>query len=75
MKDRLYIRRILSKGKVTRTDLLKIRKILAASGTLDYAKKEIYLFSKKAETLLEPSVMHSKYKDLLRDYFKELLGI
>jgi geranylgeranyl diphosphate synthase type I len=75
MKDRLYIRRILSKGKVTRTDLLKIRKILAASGALDYAKKEISLFSKKAEAFLEPSVMRSKYKNLLRDYTKELLDL
>jgi geranylgeranyl diphosphate synthase type I len=69
------IKRILSKPKVNKTDLRKMRRLIVASGALDYAKKEISLFIKKAQSLNASIKMRTKYKDMLSDFSQEILKL
>ncbi len=72
-KDRAEIKRIFSKKKASTADLLKIRKIITASGALDYAKEEILTLIKKADALIKTLRMREKYKTVLNTYLKEIL--
>ncbi|UCG35751.1 MAG: polyprenyl synthetase family protein [Candidatus Omnitrophota bacterium] len=69
------IRNIMDKEEVDRNDLDKIRKIVIDCGALDYAKKEIAGFIKKAQNLLRPSSINKPYKDFLKSYSEEILGV
>ncbi len=73
--DRNYIRYILSKKKVGRSDLSKVRRILIESGALSYAQKEISILTGRGLRLLESSRMRPKYKTFLLDYSRNLLKI
>lgn len=72
-KERLAIKRALSKTKVGKTDLLNMRKIVSASGALEFAREEINSLIKKAQVLLSSSKMHTKYKNLLHTYSRNIL--
>jgi geranylgeranyl diphosphate synthase type I len=72
-KNKLLIRNILSARKADRNDLLKIRKIIRNSGSLDYAKKEITSLINKSRDILKTSSMHKEYKNILHKYSQELL--
>ena len=72
-KDKLSIKRILSKEKVNKPDLLKVRNIILSSGSLDYAKGELSNLIKKAQAILASSEMNAKYKSLLYEYSQEIL--
>jgi geranylgeranyl diphosphate synthase type I len=74
-RDKLVIKRILSKNKVTRADLHKMRGLLTASGALDYAKKEILRLINQAQALNLSSRMSGHYKNLLDIYSRELLAL
>ncbi len=74
-KDKSVIKIILSKEKVTRDDLLKMREIIISSGALKFAKNEISLLIKKAQRLISQSKMNLKYKTILNEYFKQLLSL
>ncbi|MEE8359337.1 MAG: polyprenyl synthetase family protein [Candidatus Omnitrophota bacterium] len=73
--DKNYIRYILSKKKVGRADLYKMRRILTESGALSYAQKEISILADRGLRLLDASRMRPKYKAFLLDYSRNLLKI
>jgi geranylgeranyl diphosphate synthase type I len=73
--NRKTIKRILSKGKVKNSDLLKIRKVISTSGALDYAGEEISGFIKKAQRLNASCSMRKKIKDFLYTYSKIILRL
>ena len=74
-ENKLGIKRILAKHKVNKEDLLKMRKIISASGALDYTEKEISRLSRKAQDTIKSSRMRPKYKSFLRGYCEELLRL
>jgi len=73
--DKKEIRRIFSKSRIKRPDLLRMREILVSSGALDYAKGQAAALLKKADRGLDRSAMSPKYKAFLRDFSRELLSI
>lgn len=72
-KDKSTIKKILSKNKVNKTDLLKIRKIIESCGSLKYARNEIDALIRKAENLIQTSKMSSGFRNCLNAYSKKLL--
>jgi geranylgeranyl diphosphate synthase type I len=73
--NKQLIKRIFSKRNVNKKDLLKLQKIIVASGTLDYVRGEISQLIKKAQTLIETTAMKRRHKEFLNTYIKELLNI
>jgi len=73
-KNRTAIKRILSKNKVEKCDLSKVREIISSSGSLNYAKNAINTLIKKAESLNKTLRMSKEYKNSLNSYSRELLG-
>lgn len=71
-KNKSSIKSILNKRKVTKKDLLKMRKIAKESGALDYTQEEIYNLTRKAKTILSTIKMRTKYKNLLSWYAEGL---
>ena len=74
-EDKVIIRKVLSKKKITRADLSTMRKIIRKSGALDYAKKEISSFLKKAQNIIKLSKIRPRYKDFLNTYSQNLLSL
>lgn len=73
--ERRAIRKVLSGSNVSRRDLLKVRAIVASSGALEFAGKEIARFLGKAKKLGSSLAMRPRYKKLLDSYCNELLQI
>lgn len=74
LKDKSTIKGILSKQKITESDLSTMCKIILRSGAYEFAEKEIALLLKKALALIASSKMHPKYKGFLYHYSKEILS-
>lgn len=74
-KNKLLIKNIFSKQKVSKSDLSKMRKIITNSGSLIYAKREMMQNLKEAELLIDPLALHPKYKNFLSQYSKKLLHL
>lgn len=72
--DRLAIRRIFSKEKVERKDLLTMRALIRRSRALDFAKREILAFSARANRLLASLRMRPVQKRSLSSYVAGVLG-
>lgn len=72
---KLAIKKIFSKKTVDKADLLKMRKIIYASGTLEYAQKEIDALINGSDILIKTLQMHPRYQKLLNAYSKELLEL
>lgn len=73
--NRLAISHILSKKNVTKSDLLRIRKIVRTSGALDYAGKEVNRCLQQAQALIRNSKMRPSYKSELTRYTQEVLKL
>ncbi|MDP8289885.1 MAG: polyprenyl synthetase family protein [Candidatus Susulua stagnicola] len=71
-KNKSLIKSILNKKQVTKTDLLKIRRITKESGALNYVQKEINNLTKKAKIVIKTIKMKKKYRNLLSLYAQEL---
>jgi geranylgeranyl diphosphate synthase type I len=69
------IKSILEKNDAGRRDLLEMRRLISEAGALEYARKEISRFQKKAHTLLRNSGMRASYKKSLLDHSEKILGI
>lgn len=69
------IKKMLKKKKIGRPDLLKMRKIIKASGALAYAEKEITLLTRQAQKQLLSSAMREKYKTLLLRWPEKLFNV
>ena len=74
-KDKSLIKAILSKKKVTRTDLARMRQLMEKSGALDYAKKEVESLIKKAKATILSSKIKPVYKETLSDYCRKILKL
>ena len=72
-KNKRLIKEILRKKTVNRLDLLKMRKIVKDSGSLDYARKETFRLIKKAKTIATSSSMNAQYKKYLFSFAQKLL--
>ena len=74
LKDKSIIKGILSKQKITESDLSRMRKLVLKSGAYEFAEKEISSLLKKAYVLITSSRMHPKYKNFLYNYSQEILS-
>jgi geranylgeranyl diphosphate synthase type I len=72
-KDKLAMKRILSKSNANNADLLRIRKIIMSCGSLDYARNEINSLIKEAQALAKTFQMPRDYKQSLNAYSRKLL--
>jgi len=72
-KVRSRINEILHKRKVTRRDLLAMRKILVDSGALEYARQQIQKLINQAENCIAFCGINRRYRMLLSSYAKKLL--
>ena len=72
-KTRNTIKKILSKKNAGMPDLLKMRRVVKASGSLDYAKDQIQELLGKARPLIESSAMDPEYKKFLIEYSQKIL--
>ncbi|OGX46198.1 MAG: hypothetical protein A3G38_01735 [Omnitrophica WOR_2 bacterium RIFCSPLOWO2_12_FULL_51_8] len=73
-KYRAAIRAILSKKRIGQADLLKMRRVIAATGALDFARQEISRLVSASRMILAASGMRPAYKDLLERYTEDLLA-
>ncbi len=73
-ENKVTIKRILSKDKIAKRDLLKMRRIIKTSGALNNAKEEIFNLIKQAQITIKSSRMRAEYKSFLNNYSKELLS-
>lgn len=69
------IKRIFLKKKVSRQDLLEMRRIITLSGALDLAKKDIEALLLKAQKVILSSRIKRQFRDLLRGYSQNLLKV
>lgn len=74
-KDKLIIKTILNKSKISKFDLTAIRRTIVKSQGLDFAQKEILRLSQEANILLRSCAIHPRYKRILSIYTKELLNL
>lgn len=74
-ENKLIIKRILSKDRVNKGDLLKMRKLIVDSGALNYVEKEISYLSTKAHRIIKSSRMCTKYKNLLTNFSQRLVSL
>ncbi|MCK4912896.1 MAG: hypothetical protein KAS05_04140, partial [Candidatus Omnitrophica bacterium] len=70
--NKSLIKNILNKQKVTKADLLKVRKIAKKSGAIDYVQGEINDLTQKAKVIIQTIKMKTKYKNLLSWYTEGL---
>ena len=71
-KNKFLIKNILNKERVTKADLLKVRKIAKTSGALDYTQREITSLTQKAGTIIQTIKMKTQYRNLLSWYAQGL---
>ena len=74
-RDKSAIKRIFSASKVSKKDLLIMRRIVSDSGALEYARKEINALIEKAESLHARSKMRPPFKLALMNYSKAMLKL
>ena len=74
-KEKLVIRKLLTKKRITKSDLAKMRRIIEQSGGLDSALREITRFREKAQDLIRSSRINKKYQKFLLRYPEEILSV
>jgi len=73
-KNKLIMKRILEKPDPSRSDLLKVHKLIIESGAIDCARKEMASFAIKAKAVHAGSGMRGIYKDVISDYSDSLIS-
>jgi geranylgeranyl diphosphate synthase type I len=74
-KNKLIIKRILSKKNASKGDLSVMRKIIKESGSLDYARGEVAELLEKSRRVISSSTMKPQYKSHLISYTQEILAL
>lgn len=69
-----FIKKTFLKSKVNKNDLIKIRRIIKDSRSLEYTRGEIVRLVKKSQELIARSSINRKYKDFLSQYLEKLLS-
>jgi len=72
-KDKLMIQRIIGGNSVKNSELIIMRKLIAASGALTYAQKQIKYLSAKALNRIDGLRMDKRYKQALVDFSQRIL--
>lgn len=72
-KTRSSIKKIMTKKKVNKADLIKIRQIVVESGSLQYANNEVSTLLQKAKNILKGCSIKNKYKQALYLWADKLL--
>jgi len=72
-KHKKIIKSILAGKNVDRKDLMRMRKIVAATGALDYCRKEIYRSMNQAQKLITASHIGLPYKNAMHALAGEFL--
>ena len=73
-RDKKIIRDVLASDDPPKRDLMRIRAIVSSSGALEYAKKEIVYFLRKAERASAALTMDPRHRKLLDSYCDDLLN-
>ncbi|MFC1752210.1 polyprenyl synthetase family protein [Thermoproteota archaeon] len=73
LKVKSKMKKILSKQKVSKTDLKEIQEIIEKTGSLRHARQEIVKFLKKSQEIIVSCSMRPKYKNMLLSYLQPLL--
>lgn len=73
--DKKTIQKILSREQISHADLIKMKKIITATGALDFAREEIASLIHKARHLIDSLSMKKKYRELLNQFAAQLLQV
>ncbi|MCK5306293.1 MAG: polyprenyl synthetase family protein [Candidatus Omnitrophica bacterium] len=73
-KDKAFIKKTLLKKNISRNNLLKMKKLITDTGSLDYALRQIKSLLAKSEKIIRQSKMKLKYKNMLINYCGQLLN-
>lgn len=71
--DKSYIKAVFSKEKINESHLLQMRKLVKKTGSLNFARKTITAFLKKAQNIIVSSQIQPKYKKFLYGYCDTIL--
>ena len=72
---KLAVKNLLSKKRVGKMDLLKIRRLVNESGALEFARREIGDYIDKAQIVIRDSGMKPRYKKMLLKYCLGILNL
>jgi geranylgeranyl pyrophosphate synthase len=73
--DKKTIQKILSREQISHADLIKMKKIITATGALNFAREEIASLIYKARHLIDSLSMKKKYRELLNQFAAQLLQV
>ena len=73
-KDKLIIKRIITGSSVNNAALIKMRKIIMATGALAYARNQIKYLQAKAQNQINRLKMNKKYKQALDNFSQRILS-
>ena len=73
--DKKIIQKILSREQISHADLIKMKKIITATGALDFAREEIASLIHKARHRIDSLSMKKKYRELLNQFAAQLLQV
>jgi len=74
-KNKLLIKRTLAEEKIGLKELSLMRKLIIASGSLEYARSEVAGSLSKAQKILASSTIKPQYKASLEKYSAEILSL
>jgi geranylgeranyl diphosphate synthase type I len=74
-KDRRMIKKIMENKVTQDKELIKMRSIITATGSLAYAQKQIKYLYAQAEKQLNRLNLHQKYKQALDNFSQKILSI
>jgi len=74
-KNKRAIKKVFSGKSAGKIELLKIRKIILESGSLNYARNEIKRLTSEAECNIRSINIRKDYRKALEDFTKEILSI
>ena len=69
------IKRVFSGKRAGKKELLKIRKLISDSGSLNYAKQEIKGLFNKSQTLIKSLKMRKRCRSALIDFSQKILTV
>jgi geranylgeranyl diphosphate synthase type I len=74
-RDKKVIQRRLSREHISHADLSTMKKLITATGALDFAKQEIKSLKNKARIITGSIAMKKQYRELLNQYAERLLQL
>jgi len=75
VRDKAFIRKVLTAKRIAQKELLAVRSIVLATGALERATDDIRRFREKAKKMSRTFSLDRKYRGLLDSYTDELLDL